>query len=281
MDKIRAAVLNSASRDTKAGRTLATRTEGQKLLLSVINSSVSVKSFIVTKDEKETGLRNLVNFGHSIGHALEAVLTPYLLHGECVSVGMVLEAEVARSLGILSNAAVGRLLRCLKSHGLPVSISDPRIANSPYAHALRVPRLLDIMRVDKKNKGNKKRIVLLSRIGKCYEEKATEVDDQVIINALSPAMRVLPGPGKEIVKLATPGSKSISNRALVLASLAEGTCRVTNLLHSDDTQVMITALQTLKGAEISWENDGEVLVIKGGAGKLSVSHFVPRRKGIC
>lgn len=274
VDKIRAAVLDSTSRSTKGGRTLSTRTEGQKLLLSVIHSSVAVKSFIVTKDEKETGLRNLVNFGHSIGHALEAVLTPYLLHGECVSVGMVLEAEVARALGILSNAAVGRLTRCLKSHGLPVSMTDPRIVNSPYAHALRVPRLLDIMRVDKKNKGNKKRIVLLSRIGKCYEEKATEVDDAIIVNSLAPAMRVLSGPAKTSVQLATPGSKSISNRALVLASLAEGTCRISNLLHSDDTQVMITALQTLKGADISWENDGEVLVVQGGAGKLSVSRIV-------
>lgn len=250
---------------------MATRSEGQKLLLSVINSSVAVKSFIVTKDEKETGLRNLVNFGHSVGHAIEAVLTPHLLHGECVGVGMVLEAEIARGLGILSNAAVGRLTRCLKSHGLPVSMSDPRILKSPNASGLSVARLLDIMRVDKKNQGNKKRIVLLSSIGKTYEEKATDVDDAIIANALASAMKVLPGPGKGSIELATPGSKSISNRALVLSSLAEGTCRVTNLLHSDDTQVMITALQVLRGADVKWENDGEVLVITGGAGKLSVS----------
>ena len=241
-------------------------------MLSVIHSSVAVKSFIVTKDEKETGLRNLVNFGHTIGHALEAVLTPYILHGECVSIGMVLEAEVSRSLGILGNASVGRLTRCLKSHGLPISISDPRIANSPQAHDLRVARLLDIMRVDKKNAGTNKKVVLLERIGKCHEERASVVADSVIANVLSPFIQVFPGPPRtQTVVMSTPGSKSISNRALILAALGQGSCRITNLLHSDDTQVMISALQSMQGAVFSWEDNGETLVVEGGAGKLLVS----------
>jgi pentafunctional AROM polypeptide len=274
VEQIRAAVLNpdSGSKTSKAGRTLATRSEAQKLLLSVIKSSISVKAYIVTKDEKETGLRNLVNFGHTIGHAIEAVLTPQVLHGECVSVGMVLEAEVARHLGILSNAAVGRLTRCLKSHGLPVSLTDPRLLNAPGAPNLKVDRLLDVMSVDKKNAGNKKKIVLLSQIGKCYEERATGVEDSVIAYVLSPCMRVHPAtlPSKTHVKLSTPGSKSISNRALLLAALAQGTCKLTNLLHSDDTQVMISALQALNGAKFSWEDNGETLIVEGGAGRLSV-----------
>jgi pentafunctional AROM polypeptide len=264
-----------ASKSSHAGRTLATRSEAQKLLLSVIRSSVSVKAYIVTKDEKETGLRNLVNFGHTIGHAIEAVLTPQVLHGECVSVGMVLEAEVARHLGILSNAAVGRLTRCLKSHGLPVSLSDPRLLNAPGAPHLKVDRLLDIMSVDKKNAGNKKKVVLLSRIGKTYEEKATAVEDKVIAFVLSPSMHVRPAsldPSTHI-QLSTPGSKSISNRALLLAALATGTCRLTNLLHSDDTQVMIAALQALNGAKFSWEDNGETLIVEGGSGRLEVCSF--------
>lgn len=201
----------------------------------------------MTIDERETGLRNLVNFGHTIGHAIEAVLTPTILHGECVSVGMILEAEVARALGILGQVAVGRLTRCLKAYNLPVSLSDPKIANLPAARSLTVDRLLDIMKVDKKNSGPQKKVVILSRIGATYEQKATVVDDAVIAKTLSEAATVISGtPSNSPIRMATPGSKSISNRALLLAALGQGTCRLKNLLHSDDTQVMMNALVDLK-----------------------------------
>ncbi|KAI0699758.1 EPSP synthase-domain-containing protein [Cerioporus squamosus] len=254
-----------------AGRTEATRSPAQQLLLSVIAGSIGVKAHIVTIDERETGLRNLVNFGHTIGHAIEAVLTPAMLHGECVSVGMILEAEVARQLGVLSQVAVGRLTRCLKAYNLPVSLSDPRIASLPAARSLSVARLLDIMKIDKKNSGPQKKIVILSRIGATYEQKATVVADSVIAKTLSEAVKVVPAfPSKSPIRMATPGSKSISNRALLLAALATGTCRLKNLLHSDDTQVMMNALVELKGAKFDWEDGGETLVVTGGGGSLSV-----------
>lgn len=272
VEEIHSAVLGPSTRLTHAGRTLATRSTAQSLLLSVIQASIATKAYIVTIDEKETGLRNLVNFGHTIGHAIEAIVTPDVLHGECVAVGMILEAEVARSLGALGNAAVGRLARCLKAHGLPTSIHDPVFARTPKSAGINIDALLDIMRVDKKNSGAVKKVVILSRIGKTFEERATGVADEVIAKVLSPALRVLPGPpSKASFKLATPGSKSISNRALVLAALGSGVCKLGNLLHSDDTQVMMSALEEMKGAHFSWEDNGETLVVKGGAGKLSVS----------
>ncbi|GLB40993.1 putative the AROM polypeptide catalyzes 5 consecutive enzymatic reactions in prechorismate polyaromatic amino acid biosynthesis [Lyophyllum shimeji] len=254
-----------------AGRTKHTRSKAQELLLSVIVGSISVKAHIVTVDERETGLRNLVNFGHTIGHAIEAVLTPTILHGECVSVGMILEAEISRQMGILGQVGVGRLARCLKSYNLPISLSDPRIANLPAAKLLSVDRLLDIMKVDKKNSGAEKKIVILSRIGATYEQKATVVPDSAIAKTLSEAAKVIPGaPKHDPVQMSTPGSKSISNRALVLAALGKGTCRLKNLLHSDDTQVMMSALLDLKGASFDWEDGGETLVVHGGQGLLSV-----------
>ncbi|KAK7062558.1 hypothetical protein VNI00_000046 [Paramarasmius palmivorus] len=254
-----------------AGRTKKTRSQAQELLLSVIIGSISVKSHIVTIDPHETGLRNLVNFGHSIGHAIEAVLTPTILHGECVSVGMILEAEISRQMGILNQVGVGRLTRCLKAYNLPVSLSDPRIANLPAAKQLTISRLLDIMKIDKKNNGTEKRIVILSRIGATYDKKATGVPDQIIANTLAEAVTVIPGiPTHHPVKMVTPGSKSISNRALVLAALGKGTCRLKNLLHSDDTQVMMAALSDLKGATFEWEDAGETLVVHGGSGSLNV-----------
>ncbi|KAJ3503558.1 hypothetical protein NLJ89_g8376 [Agrocybe chaxingu] len=254
-----------------AGRSKASRSSAQDLLLSVIVGSISVKAHIVTIDERETGLRNLVNFGHTIGHAIEAVLTPTILHGECVSVGMILEAEVARQMGILSQVAVGRLTRCLKAYNLPVTLSDPRIASLPASKQLTIDRLLDIMRIDKKNSGPEKKIVILKKIGETYEPKATVVKDAVIAKTLAEAARVIPSiPKNDPVKMATPGSKSISNRALVLAALAKGTCRLKNLLHSDDTQVMMAALHELKGAKFFWEDGGETLVVEGGEGSLTV-----------
>lgn len=254
-----------------AGRSKQTRSIAQELLLSVIVGSISVKAHIVTIDERETGLRNLVNFGHTIGHAIEAVLTPTILHGECVSVGMILEGEISRQMGILSQVGVGRLNRCLKAYNLPVTLADPRIASLPAAKLLTVERLLDIMRIDKKNSGPEKKIVILSRIGATYEPKATVVPDSIIAKTLSEAAKVIPGvPRHHPVKMATPGSKSISNRALVLAALGKGTCRLKNLLHSDDTQVMMAALNELKGASFAWEDAGETLVVKGGEGSLSV-----------
>ncbi|KAG8869392.1 3-dehydroquinate dehydratase (3-dehydroquinase) [Serendipita sp. 405] len=252
-----------------AGRDLASRSAAQHLLLQVIVGSISVKAHIVTIDERETGLRNLVNFGHTIGHAIEAVVTPQILHGECVSIGMILEAEIARQMGILSQVAVGRLTRCLKGYNLPTSMHDHRISTLSSSKRLTPDRLLDIMKVDKKNSGPAKKVVLLSRIGATHEPKATVVPDAIIRKTLCEAVSVVPGtPKHSPISMATPGSKSISNRALVLASLASGTCRLKNLLHSDDTQVMMAALLDLQGASFSWEDGGETLVVIGGQGEL-------------
>lgn len=283
------AAIQTPSRD-HSGRRASTRSDAQALLLSIIVGSISVKAHIVTVDERESGLRNLVNFGHTIGHAIEAVLTPDMLHGECVSLGMILEAEVSRQLGILAQVAVGRLARCLKAYNLPVSLNDPRITRLPAAagEGLSISTLLDIMKLDKKNSGLQKRIVLLSRIGATFEQKASSVDDAVIARTLAESVKVIPAiPTHSPVEMATPGSKSISNRALLLAALGEGTCRLKNLLHSDDTQVMMNALLDLKvcaplipwslsrdsstqGAKFSWEDGGETLVVQGGSGALSL-----------
>lgn len=160
---------------------------------------------------------------------------------------MILEAEVSRQMGVLGQVGVGRLTRCLRAYNLPVSLSDPRISRVPASRLLTVEKLLDVMRIDKKNSGPMKKIVILSRIGATYEQKATGVADAVIAKILSEAVKVVPGvPSKHPIRMATPGSKSISNRALLLAALGTGTCRLKNLLHSDDTQVMMNALLELQ-----------------------------------
>lgn len=235
----------------------------------MIINSVGVKAHVVTADEREGGLRNLLNFGHSIGHAMEAILAPQILHGECVAVGMVKEAELARYLGILAPGAVARLSKCIASYGLPTSLADKQLRRRSANRACPVDDLISIMAVDKKNQGSKKRIVLLAAIGRTFEQQATVVADENIRVVLTPDIKVSKGLKQPTeVTCKPPGSKSISNRALILAALGKGRCRITNLLHSDDTQYMLTALSKLQCATFSWEEDGDVLVVEGNGGSL-------------
>ena len=232
--------------------------------------SIKVKAHVVSADEREGGLRNLLNFGHSIGHAYEAILFPQVLHGECVSIGMIKEAELARHLGVLKPAAVARLSKCLTTYGLPTSLEDKRVKKLTGGKQCPVHRLISIMGVDKKNDGKKKKIVLLSGIGRTHEQKASVVADDAIRVALAPSIVVnSPRGNPPVVTVTPPGSKSISNRALVLAALGSGKCRVKNLLHSDDTEHMLTALHQLGGITYSYEKEGDVLVVNGNGGKLS------------
>jgi pentafunctional AROM polypeptide len=242
------------------------------ILKRIVIGSARIKAGVVSADEREGGLRNLLNFGHSIGHAYEAILTPQVLHGEAVAIGMVKEAELSRHLGILKPGAVARLIKCISSYGLPTSLQDKRIQRLTAGKLCPVDVLLEKMGVDKKNDGKKKKIVLLSAIGKTYEPRATVVEDRAVRIVLSDAIEVTPGVPQALKnKVTPPGSKSVSNRALVLAALGTGPCRIKNLLHSDDTEFMLTAIAKLGGATYAWEDAGEVLNVKGKGGDLRAS----------
>jgi pentafunctional AROM polypeptide len=242
------------------------------VLKRIVTGSARVKAEVVSADEREGGLRNLLNFGHSIGHAIEAILTPQLLHGEAVAIGMVLEAELARFLGVLRPSAVSRLSKCIASFELPTSLNDKRVIKLTAGKQCPVDVLLEKMGVDKKNDGALKKIVLLSAIGKTHEPKASVVEDRCIRVILSPSVRVIPGVPKDLdVTVTPPGSKSISNRALVLAALGQGPCRIKNLLHSDDVEYMLSSIGLLQGASYTWEDAGEILALEGRGGKLRAS----------
>lgn len=242
-------------------------------LIKTVLGSIQVKAEVVSSDEKESSLRNLLNFGHTIGHAIEAVLTPQALHGECVSIGMIKEAELARYLGILSPVAVARLTKCLAAYNLPVDVQEKAFLKKVggKVHQLKLDTLLAKMAIDKKNDGSKIRCVLLESIGKCYQLKAHEVSrrdlgfvltDEVLVHPFDPECV----PTTNLV--VPPGSKSISNRALVLAALGRGTVKIKNLLHSDDTKHMLAAVQSLKGAKVATEDNGDTVVVTGNGGNF-------------
>ncbi|CEG36095.1 3-phosphoshikimate 1-carboxyvinyltransferase [Plasmopara halstedii] len=227
------------------------------ILQRVVALTVQVKATVVTEDTKEMGLRAILNFGHSIGHGIEALLQPEYLHGECISIGCIKEAEIARGMGLCTSATVGRLRRCLSAYGLSIQVPNSVAARD----------VLLKMEVDKKNSQGMKKIILLEKIGKVLANPyARPVKDYQIELVLEKQVRMVPG-FKASGSIRVPGSKSISNRVLLMAALGKGLCRITGLLHSDDTQVMMNALQKV-GAKFSWENNGAVLVVEGTAGNF-------------
>lgn len=238
-------------------------------IFKLVLESIKVKAEVVTLDEREGSLRNLLNFGHSIGHAYEAILTPQILHGECVAIGSIKEAELSRYLGILSPVAVSRLKKVFEGYGLPISIHDKVVQSRANGKVCPVDILLKKMAIDKKNDGSKKKVVLLKKIGECYEPSASYVSDRDLRVILTEDIKVSPFQfNQDKIVVTPPGSKSISNRALILAALGKGQCKLKNLLHSDDTQHMLEAVSAMKGAEISWEDNGETVVVNGNGGKL-------------
>lgn len=126
-----------------------------ELLSAVVKKSCSIKGRIVEKDEKESGFRALLNFGHTIGHALE-VMTDYRLyrHGEAVSMGMVAAAEIAVGRGLLTREEAKRLVKLLENAGLPTVI--------PFGPDEIIP----LLSRDKKAQGGRPRFVLPLGLGK-------------------------------------------------------------------------------------------------------------------
>ncbi|GLI81105.1 3-dehydroquinate dehydratase [Penicillium ochrochloron] len=159
----------------------------EDVLMPRIFASARYKASIVSADEREGGLRNLLNWGHSIGHAIEAILTPEVLHGECVAVGMVKEAELACSLGILDRAAIPRIRKCITAYGLPVSVDDPIITKLANGKQCPVDRILFFMSLDKKNDEPSKKVVLLSAVGSTHEQKASVVSNEKIVDVFQSA----------------------------------------------------------------------------------------------
>ncbi|SCV04439.1 LAMI_0H16138g1_1 [Lachancea mirantina] len=241
-------------------------------IYKLVLESIKVKAHVVSSDERESGLRNLLNFGHTIGHAYEAILTPQALHGECVSIGMIKEAELSRYYNILSSTQVARLTKILAAYGLPISPDEPWFRKLTLNKKTPLDILLKKMSIDKKNDGSKKKVVLLETVGKCYGTSAHVVSDEDLRFILTDETLVYPFAAEQSLQekiITPPGSKSISNRALVLAALGNGVCKIKNLLHSDDTKHMLRAVEQLKGASISWEDNGETVVVEG-RGALSL-----------
>lgn len=225
-------------------------------LTRILSDSISIKANVVIADPNESSLRAILNFGHSIGHALESLLSPDLLHGEAVSIGMVVEAIVSRNLGFCAVSTIQRLISCLRLYHLPTALPD----------SISVDEVLRRISLDKKNAGGKKRVVMICEIGSVIRDPATsEVSDNDLSLALSP--RISLSPSSHIDgRITVPGSKSVSNRILCMVALSTNTVKISGLLFSHDTLFMINALRCL-GVNITIGSD-EMVTVVGSGGKL-------------
>jgi 3-dehydroquinate synthase len=125
-------------------------------LTYIIRRSCEIKAEVVSKDERESGLRAILNYGHTIGHAIETI-TGYkkYLHGEAVAIGMHMEARLSEQLGLINKGAVGRIKTLIDSYDLP----------SAMPAGIEMDDLLEKMQVDKKTVAGKMHFVLPETLG--------------------------------------------------------------------------------------------------------------------
>lgn len=137
------------------------KAKNPEILEKIVAKSCQIKADVVAQDEKEHGLRRILNFGHTFGHIFETQ-TNYsgeILHGEAVAIGMVLAAKISQDLGFLSQNDVERIKNHLKEADLPISAYDVRKEwdeRELIAHLYK----------DKKVKNNALTFILLEKIGK-------------------------------------------------------------------------------------------------------------------
>ena len=133
-------------------------------LAHAVRRSCEIKAAVVGQDERESGLRAILNFGHTFGHAIESGLGyGQWLHGEAVSCGMVMAAQLSQRLGLVPAAFAARLQRLIERAGLPVR-----------GPALGAERYLELMRVDKKAQGGEIRFVLIGAPGRAVVRAAPD-----------------------------------------------------------------------------------------------------------
>ena len=146
-------------------------------LAHAVKRSCEIKAWVVGQDERETGLRAILNFGHTFGHAIEAGMGyGQWLHGEAVGCGLVMAARLSEALGLVDRAFVQRLTTLVRRAGLPVV--------APVLDAQdNVGRYLSLMRVDKKAEAGEIRFVLIHSPGLATVRSAPDALVAQVIHA--------------------------------------------------------------------------------------------------
>jgi len=138
---------------------------------TIVLETARIKAEIVEKDEKETDLRRILNYGHTIGHAIETVSNFELKHGQAVAIGMVAAAKISSRVGVLDEGEVVKLENIIEKAGLPTEMPD-----------LDKEAVMEAMQHDKKVLQDRIRFVLLRSIGDAFI--SDEVDPALVEEVL-------------------------------------------------------------------------------------------------
>jgi len=145
-------------------------------LEELIEVGCSIKKKVVESDEKESGLRKILNFGHTVGHAIESVSNYKILHGFAVSVGMVIEAQVSNKIGILPKEDLEKIKEILSLYGLPTSLRELKLKPRIISDMVR------FMRSDKKSISGEIHMSLPKRIGEMIDSFSLPVEESLILS---------------------------------------------------------------------------------------------------
>ena len=148
-------------------------------LAHAVRRSCEIKANVVGQDERESGLRAILNFGHTFGHAIEAGMGyGQWLHGEAVGCGMVMALHLSHDLGLIDAALVERCTRLIERAGLPI-----------VGPALGAARYLELMRLDKKSEAGEIRFVVIDGPGRAAVRPAPDALVTAVINRCCQAGR--------------------------------------------------------------------------------------------
>ena len=160
------------------GSSLALEEHDADFLSRLVLRSVQIKADVVGRDEREAGPRKMLNFGHTVGHAVEALSGFRLLHGEAISIGMVVEAAIGEKLGITEAGTADAIRAMLHSASLPTSVPAEFDAG----------RIVEGTRSDKKARQGRVEYSLIERIGQASAGPDGRwgwgVEDGVVLEAL-------------------------------------------------------------------------------------------------
>ena len=129
----------------------------ESALEETVFQTARIKAEVVAKDERDVGLRNILNYGHTIGHAIETISDFKVEHGKAIAIGMLAAARISNKMSILDKNDLGRLKGIIEKAGLPTEMPD-----------LEIEKIIQTMKHDKKVLRGKIRFVLLKSIGSAF-----------------------------------------------------------------------------------------------------------------
>ncbi len=144
-----------------------------EVLSNIVSRSCEIKGYVVENDEKESNLRKILNFGHTIGHAVEQLSNYKITHGNAISIGMVIEARVAVELGILDRIYANEISEIFSLAGLPTVLPD----------IIDKSKITSIMKLDKKARKGNIEFAIPSKIGTMHTENGSygiKIDENII-----------------------------------------------------------------------------------------------------